>query len=51
MNKKKNFLVVFSFLVVLAGSLVFSGCETSRVGPEAPRPNPPSHKHPDRRLK
>ena len=42
MNKKKNFLVVFSFLVVLAGSLVFSGCETSRVGPEAPRPNPPA---------
>lgn len=42
MNKRKNFLVVFSFLVVLAGSLVFSGCETSRVGPEVPRPNPPA---------
>ncbi len=40
MNKRKNFLVVFSFLVVLVGSLVFSGCETSRVGPEVPRPNP-----------
>lgn len=42
MNKRKNFLVVFSFLVVLAGSLALSGCETSRVGPEAPRPNPPA---------
>lgn len=40
MNKRKNYLVVFSFLVVLAGTLVFSGCETSRVGPEVPRPNP-----------
>jgi len=42
MNKKKNFLVVFSFLVVLAGAMVFSGCETSRVAPEVPRPNPPA---------
>jgi len=39
MNKRKNFLVVFSFLVVLVGSLVFSGCETSRVGPEVAKPN------------
>ncbi len=42
MNKKKNFLVVFSFLVVLVGAMVFSGCETSRVAPELPRPNPPA---------
>lgn len=40
MNKRKNFLVVFSFLVVLVGTMVFSGCETSRVAPETPRPNP-----------
>jgi hypothetical protein len=39
MNKRKNFLVVFSFLVVLVGSFVFSGCETSRVGPEVAKPN------------
>ncbi|KAF0151061.1 MAG: hypothetical protein FD143_2294 [Ignavibacteria bacterium] len=42
MNKMKNFLVVFSFLVLLAGAMVFSGCETSRVAPEVPRPNPPA---------
>lgn len=42
MNKRKNFLVVFSFLVVLVGSFVFSGCETSRVGPEVAKPNPPA---------
>lgn len=34
MNKRKNFLVVFSFLVAIASLLTFNGCETSRTGPE-----------------
>lgn len=42
MNKKTNFLVVFSFLIVLVGTFVFTGCESSRVAPEVGRPNPPA---------
>jgi len=34
MNKRKNFLVVFSFLVALVSLVTFNGCETSRTGPE-----------------
>ncbi len=42
-NKKTtSAFVVVSFFFLLVGSFVLSSCETSRVGPELPRPNPPA---------
>jgi len=42
-NKKTTSLfIVVSFLFLLVGSFVLSSCESSRVGPELPQPNPPA---------
>lgn len=41
-NQKSTLsIAVFSVLVLIMGSLIFSSCESSRVGPELPTPNPP----------
>lgn len=41
-NQKSTLsIAVFSVLVLIVGSLIFSSCESSRVGPELPTPNPP----------
>lgn len=42
MNKKKIFLITFSFLVVIVSLITINGCKTSRVEPEIPTPNPPA---------
>lgn len=44
MKKNKNTSVIFSFSLIflLVGALLFSSCESSRVGPELPPPNPPA---------
>jgi hypothetical protein len=42
-NKKTTSLfAVVPILFLIVGSIVLSGCESSRVGPELPRPNPPA---------
>ena len=41
MMKKSNFLIVFSFVLLLAGSFFLNGCESSRVGPEVVVNTPP----------
>jgi hypothetical protein len=41
MKKRKNFLIVFSFFLVLVSVISFTGCETTRIGPEIGTPTPP----------
>jgi hypothetical protein len=41
MIKRSDFPIVFSFVLLLAGSFFFSGCESSRVGPEVTINTPP----------
>jgi hypothetical protein len=40
-HKTTSIYTVGSFLFLIAGSIIFSSCESSRVGPELPTPNPP----------
>jgi hypothetical protein len=42
MKRKKTTYSVVSFLLLLIVSLVLSSCESSRVGPDIGRPNPPA---------
>lgn len=44
MKKNKNTSVIFAFslMFLLVGTLLFSSCESSRVGPQLPAPNPPA---------
>lgn len=44
MKKNKNTSVIFAFplILLLVSSLLLSSCESSRVGPELPAPNPPA---------
>ncbi len=41
-NKNTSVLFVVSFLFLLIGSLLLYSCESSRVGPQLPTPNPPA---------
>ncbi len=41
-NKNTSVLFVVACLFFLVGSLLLSSCESSRVGPELPTPNPPA---------
>jgi len=41
-NKNTSVLFVVTCLFFLVGSLLLSSCESSRVGPELPTPNPPA---------
>lgn len=41
-NKTTYLSVVVSFLSLLVFTFLLSSCESSRVGPEIPRPNPPA---------
>ncbi len=41
-NKNTSVLFVVACLFFLVGSFLLSGCESSRVGPDLPTPNPPA---------
>ena len=41
-QRSTSFFAVLPILLIIVVSFVFSSCETSRVGPELPRPNPPA---------
>lgn len=40
-QRSTSLIAVLPILLLLVGSFVFSSCESSRVGPELPAPNPP----------
>lgn len=42
MKNKKTSTSVVAISMMLVGLFIFSSCESSRVGPELPRPNPPA---------
>ncbi len=41
-HKTTSIFTVSLFLFLIAGSIILSSCESSRVGPELPAPNPPA---------
>jgi hypothetical protein len=41
-NKKKTFFQVLAIITFLIAGFIFSSCESSRVGPQLPTPNPPA---------
>src|SRR3989339_883426 len=42
MKNKKTSTFAMAISLMFVGMIVFSSCESSRVGPELPRPNPPA---------
>ncbi|MHB8931104.1 MAG: hypothetical protein ACYC5R_10965 [Melioribacteraceae bacterium] len=41
-HKAASIFTVSSFFFLIVGSIILSSCESSRVGPELPQPNPPA---------